>query len=160
MNPLILSIILTVVPLIELRGGLPLALINAGKYDVPEILVFIAVVLLNILLIFFIFFFLDNLHKFFLNYKSYKKFYEFYLKRMQNRISSFKKKNEKLGILALILFVAVPLPLTGAYSGVFLSWILKMNRKKSIAAISLGVFIAGVLVYFGTKGVISFLGFL
>ena len=158
MNPLILSIILTLVPLIELRGGLPLAIINAQKYGVPESLVFISIVLLNILLIFFVFFFLDNIHKVLLKYNFYSKFYNFYLKKMQKRINIFEKKHNELGIYALLVFVAIPLPLTGAYSGVFLSWLLKLPRKKSIAAISAGVFIAGVLVYLGTKGLISFLG--
>jgi uncharacterized membrane protein len=54
--------------------------------------------------------------------------------------------------LALTLFVAVPLPVTGAWSGCLVAWTLGLDRKKSILAISLGVVIAGLIVFFGTIG--------
>ena len=157
MNSLILLVLLTLVPLIELRGALPLALISAESQNIPSLLIFFIIVSLNILLIFFVFFFLDNLHKSLLSYKLYKKFYGFYLKKAQKRIEKFERAHNEIGIYALFLFVAIPLPLTGAYSGAFISWIMNLDRKKSIAAISAGVFTAGVLIYLGVQGVISFL---
>jgi len=57
----------------------------------------------------------------------------------------------------LFIFVAIPLPLTGAYTGTFISWVLGLDRKKSILAISLGVLTAGIIIYFSTLGIISFL---
>ena len=158
MNSLIFSILLTLVPLIELRGGLPLAIIFAQKNNLPEIPIFLVIVTLNILLIFIIFLFLDKVHGFLINYESYKKFYDFYLNRMQSRIKKFEKRHNKIGFYALFLFVAIPLPLTGAYAGSFVSWILKLDRKKSIIAISSGIFVAGIIIYLGTKGIIFFLG--
>lgn len=158
MNPLVLAIILTIVPVIELRGGLPVALINASKEGVSQGWVFLIIVSLNILMIFAAFFFLDYLHKFFLNLKTYKKFYEFTLRKMQKKIDHFEKSHDSIGLWALFLFVAVPLPLTGAYSGVLLSWLFNLPRKKSIIAIACGVLVAGIIVYIGTIGVTSFLG--
>ncbi|HIH52480.1 MAG TPA: small multi-drug export protein [Nanoarchaeota archaeon] len=157
MNSLIIAVILTLLPLVELRGGLPLALINASKYGVSQLTIFLIIVLLNIFLIFLIFFFLDNIHKIFMRFNFYKNFYSFYLKKMQKKIIIFEKSHNSIGFFALFLFVAIPLPLTGAYTGTFLSWILGLERKRSIIAIALGVLTAGVIIYLGTLGVISFL---
>jgi len=157
MNQLILAIVLTLMPLVELRVGLPVALIEASKTGVPTFPVFLLILFLNILIIFFVFFFLDYLHGFLIKYSFYKKFYSAYLKIMQKKIERFEKSHKAIGFLALFLFVATPLPLTGAYTGSFLSWIFGLERKKSILAIALGVLFAGLVIYFGTLGVISFL---
>jgi len=157
MNSLVLAVILTLLPLIELRGGLPLALVESSKYDISQLTIFMVIVLLNILLILVIFFFLDHIHKILMRFNSYKKFYLFYLKKMQKRIERFEKSHNSIGLLALFLFVAIPLPLTGAYTGTFLSWVLGLDRKKSFVAIALGVLTAGIIIYFGTLKIISFL---
>ena len=157
MNQLILAVILTVMPLVELRGGLPVALIEASRAGIPTFPIFLLILFLNILVIFFVFFFLDHLHKFLINYSFYKKFYSSYLKIMQKKMERFEKSHNAIGFLALFLLVAIPLPLTGAYTGSFLSWIFGLDRKKSILAISLGVLFAGLVIYFGTLGIISFL---
>lgn len=158
MNSLILGIILTILPISELRGGLPVALINASKNNISSLTIFVIIVLVNVLMIFVAFLFLEYLHSVLMKYNFYKKFYSFYLKKMQKRIEKFEKSHDSIGLLALFLFVAVPLPLTGAYTGTFLSWILGLPRKKSIIAISLGVLVAGIIIYFGTLGITSFLG--
>ena len=59
--------------------------------------------------------------------------------------------------MALVLFVAVPLPGTGAWTGCLLSWLLDLDRKKSILAISIGVLIAGLFILFGTLGFLNLL---
>lgn len=76
---------------------------------------------------------------------------------MQKRIEKFEKSHNSIGFFALFLFVAIPLPLTGAYTGTFLSWVLGLDRRKSIISITLGVLVAGLIIYFGTLGIISFL---
>ena len=60
-----------------------------------------------------------------------------------------------MGFLALVLFVAVPLPGTGAWTGCLASWLLGLERKKSILAIACGVLIAGIYVLLGTMGIIG-----
>ena len=109
---LIYAIILTIMPVTELRVGLPLAITYAIENNIPISLIFILILLINLLVIFFIFHFLDN-------------------------------------------FVAVPLPGTGAWTGCLLSWLLGLDRKKSILSICIGVIIASILVLFGTLGFIS-----
>ena len=152
---LIYALILTIMPVTELRVGLPIAIIYAIEHNIPIILIFSLIVLLNVLVIFFIFYFLDNLHNIFMRLKFYRKFFRVYLKRFQKKIDRFEKRYTTLGFLALVLFVAVPLPGTGAWTGCLVSWLLGLDRKKSILAISLGVLIAGILVLLGTLGFIN-----
>jgi len=152
---LIYAILLTILPISELRGGLPLAIIYANQHNIPVALIFPLIIMFNILVIFFVFYFLDNLHHIFLKFKFYKRFFEFYVKKFQKRIDKFEKKYSAFGFLALTLFVAIPLPVTGAWSGCLLSWILGLDRKKSILAISIGIIISGSLVLLGTLGFLS-----
>ncbi len=58
----------------------------------------------------------------------------------------------KYGYLALAIFVGIPLPITGAWTGTLIAWLLDLNRKKSFIAIASGVIIAGVLVTLATLG--------
>jgi uncharacterized membrane protein len=152
----LLGIILTVVPLIELRGGLPLVIL-AIKDSSPLWLgvAFLLVTLINILLIFLIFLFLEKLHHKLLKWKFYSRIFEKYLLRVQKKSHKLMQKEGIWVFFSLFLFVAVPLPLTGAYTGTVLAWFLDLDKKKSIAAIALGVLVAGIIVFLATTGVIS-----
>ena len=152
---IIYAIILAMLPISELRGGLPLAIIYANQHKIPIFLVFSLIVMINILIIFFVFYFLDNIHHLFLKIKIYRKFFDKYLEKFQRKVDKFEEKYSSIGFLALSLFVAIPLPATGAWSGCLISWLLDLDRKKSIFAISLGVIIAGILVLLGTLGFLN-----
>lgn len=152
---IIYAIILTLMPITELRIGLPMAIIYAVENNISIGLIFALIVFLNVLVIFFIFFFLDHLHKIFMNCKWYKKLFEKYFERFQKKVDKFEKKYDTLGFIALVLFVAVPLPGTGAWTGCLASWLLGLDRKKSILAIALGVFIAGSFILMGTLGIMN-----
>ena len=153
---LLYAILLTLLPGTELRFGLPLAMLYAKDNGISLILIFLLIVLINILLIFIIFFFLDYLHKGLMNFNFYERFFKASLKRFQKRIDKFEKRHAALGFIALTLFIAIPLPGTGAWSGSLISWLLGLDRKKSILAIALGVLIAGLLIFLGTLGFLSF----
>jgi uncharacterized membrane protein len=66
-----------------------------------------------------------------------------------------KSKVDKYGFWGLTLFVAIPLPFTGAYTGTILSWLLGMDWRRSFLAVAIGVVIAGIIVLLGTLGVIE-----
>ena len=149
---LIYAILLTLAPITELRIGLPLAIDYAKESGIPIILVFFLIIIINILLIFIVFFLLDTVHKFLMNFDNYRKGFDFYLEKMQKKIDKFERKYQKIGFLALMLLVAIPLPGTGAWTGCIISWVLGLERKKSIMAISAGVMIAGVLILLGMLG--------
>ena len=57
---------------------------------------------------------------------------------------------KKYGFWGLMLFVMIPLPFTGAYSGVIAAIIFKIDRRKAFVAISIGVFISCLLLAFGS----------
>ena len=154
---LLWAIILTIMPVTELRAGLPLALIYARDNGIPTWLIFSLIVLINILVILLVFYFLDNLHKLFLKIKIYRRFFEKYLERFQKKVDKFENKYSTVGFLALVAFVAVPLPGTGAWTGCLISWLLDLDRKKSMFAIAAGVILAGVFILLGTLAFFSFL---
>ena len=149
---LILALLLTIAPITELRVGLPLAMDYAFDTGVPVVFIFFLVVLVNILLIFFLFFFLDKVHHLLMNWNFYKRCFDYLFKKMRKRADKLEKKYNQVGFWALMLFVAIPLPGTGAWTGCIVSWILGLERKKSIIAISAGVLIAGLIIFAGTLG--------
>jgi uncharacterized membrane protein len=146
---LLWAVLLSILPVSELRGGI----IYAVLLGVNPFIAFFICTLANILVIFFIFFFLDFLHKKFLKIGIYKRFFNFYLRKTRKKVDKFEKNYSTYGFLALTIFVAIPLPATGAWTGVLIAWLLGLDRKKSILAIALGVLIAGILLLLAGLGI-------
>ena len=149
MNPWILTIIGTIMPVLELRWGIPYAILNG----INPLKAFLVCVFLNILIIPIIFFFLDYINKYLMRIKSWNRFFIYYLNK---KIDKVKRKYEILSFFVLFLFVAIPFPGTGAYTGVLLAWFFKLDRKKSIITIALGVLSAGIITTMLTIFGISF----
>jgi uncharacterized membrane protein len=152
MNKILLAILLSISPIAELRGGIPYILAVSAKTISNFIILPLICILANILIILPIFLFLDFLHARFLNFKFYRKTSNFFIKRIQKKANNLEPQINRYGYIALALFVAVPLPMTGAWTGALMAWLLGLNRKKSFAAISCGVLIAGVMVTLITLG--------
>jgi len=150
------AFILTLMPISELRVGLPLAISYGLENNIPIWIIFLNIIFLNILLIFIIFYFLDKIHCYFMNLKFYEKLFNKNVLRLRGRLNKIKN-HSKGEFIAIALFVAIPLPGTGAWTGCLLAWLLGLNRKKSVLAISLGVLIAGVLILLGTLGFVNFI---
>jgi uncharacterized membrane protein len=138
-----LTLLATVLPISELRGGIPLG-ISLGLN--PWFTFFIAVVV-NALIFFPIFFIL---RLFYDKVLSRIPLFDRYLDSLRKR---GKPRVDKYGFWGLFLFVAVPLPLTGAYTGTILAWLLGMDWKKAFPAVGLGVIVAGIIVLLITLGV-------
>ncbi|UCD20748.1 MAG: small multi-drug export protein [archaeon] len=146
MNALILSMILSFVPISELRLAIPLAIAS----NVNPFIAFIACLAINLLVAPFVFFALDKIYT-----KVFKKSLREHGIIQKLSKKKITKKVEKYGFMALVLFVAVPLPVTGAWTGSLVAWILGLNEKKSILAISIGITIAAVIVTLASIGVFS-----
>ena len=114
---LLYAILLTLMPVTELRAGLPLAVSYALENNIPVFLIFILILALNILLIFFVFYFLDEIHLHLMKLKYYKNVFNRFLKRFQKKADKFEEKHEKTWFWALVFFVGFPFPGTGAWSG-------------------------------------------
>jgi len=139
-------LLVTVSPISELRGGIPLGILQYGLD--PSFTFFIAVIA-NALIFFPIFFAL----RFFYDKLLHRiPLFDKYLDNLRKR---GKPIVEKHGFWGLTLFVAIPLPITGAYTGTILAWLVGMNWKKAFPAVGLGVIVAGVVVLLITLGVIS-----
>lgn len=130
---------LSLLPVSELRGAIPYAYFSG----IPLFSSFVISVLSNMLVPLIGFVFFATLHKVFLSIPIYRRFFENTLERTRKKIQG---KVEKYGIWGLMLFVAIPLPITGAWTGTLGAWILGLDKKKSTLAIMAGVLISGVIV--------------
>ena len=104
----------------------------------------------NIIALFLVFFILRHTH-----------FREFIFNLFRKTAEKHIHKNKSFELyeeLALFAFVAIPLPITGGYTGALISEILGWNWKKSFAAISAGVIVAGIIVLLGAEGAIRLFG--
>lgn len=99
-----------------------------------------------------VFAFLSTLHRIFDKWQVYHKLFSHLVERSRKRI---ERNIEKYGYFGVTLFVAVPLPVTGAYTGAIGAWILGLEAKRTYLAVAAGVSIAGIIVtvvsYFGVK---------
>jgi uncharacterized membrane protein len=130
---------LSFLPISELRGAIPFA-IAAG---VPWYLAFAIAVCVNALIAPACWIFLSTLHKLFLNMGWYKNFFERIIERARSKLH---KGVERWGWLGVAVFVAIPLPLTGAWTGTLGAWVLGLSKRKTMLAVLLGVITSGVIV--------------
>jgi len=143
------TILLTIAPISELRGGIPWGV----AHGLDPWLVVPLCIACNILLFFPIVWVLDLFHD---RLFSRWKLFNFYLRRVR-RLS--ERLVERYGYWGLAIFIGIPLPWTGVYSGTLLAWALDVPRRKALLAVSVGVVIAAVLVSLATYGVIAGAGF-
>ena len=135
----LMTILLGIVPVSELRGAIPYAYFNG----VPLWLSAVIGVLANALVPFMGFIFLGTLHKILDRWGAYHRLFEKTVAKARTKVG---EKVQKYGLWGLMVFVAVPLPITGAWTGTIGAWVLGLDRKKSILSILLGVLISGTIV--------------
>ena len=139
LRTILVTLALCLLPISELRGGLPFALSS----DISLPVAYLICVGANALVAPLVYLFLSSLHKLLERWRPYRRFFEHIVERSRRKVHA---KVEKYGYAGLVLFVAIPLPITGAYTGTLGAWILGMDRRKTILAVSGGVFIAGIIV--------------
>ena len=141
-----LTLLATISPISELRGGIPLGIL---QYGLDPLFTFFIAVIANALIFFPIFFALRLFYDKFL-YRI--PLFDKYLDNLRKR---GKPKVEKYGFWGLLFFVAVPLPITGVYTATILAWLLEMNWRRAFPPIEIGVVIAGVIVLLGSLSVVE-----
>ena len=126
-------------PISELRGAIPLAI---AVLDIPWPLAFLVAYAGNLFPVPFILLLLDPVSRLLSRIKIFE--------RILNWIFSISRRRggiiERYGAIGLVLFVAIPLPITGAWTGSIVAFLLGMKFRYAFPAIMLGVFIAGVIV--------------
>lgn len=142
----VLVLLISMVPLIELRGAVPIGIgLDLG---LAEWAVLLTAIIGNMLPVPFIYKFARR----FLNWgakkdlKTLKKFCNFCLKKGEKAGKKLEQKAGKGVYLALLLFVGVPIPGTGAWTGTLAASMLNLDYKKSVLAILGGVLMAGIIM--------------
>ncbi len=139
--------LISMVPLIELRGAIPYAVgfIDAGV-NLNLFWCYVIAIVGNMLPVPFIFFFARKVLEWGKDKKVIGKFFTFCLEKGHKGGEKLKSKAGRGLFWALLLFVGIPLPGTGAWTGTLAASILDMDFKKSSVAVMLGVILAGIIM--------------
>lgn len=152
---ILFGLLLTILPIFELRGGLPVIVEYTVRNGLSVWPYFLLVLILNVFVIFLIFMFFDFLHELFMRIGIYRRVIGKILRRVQKHVDKIEKRMDNWGYLALMSFVAIPLPGTGAWAGTLVAWVLGLERLKSFIAIAIGIVIAGFLVLLASLGIFN-----
>ncbi len=143
----IVIFILSMIPILELRGGL----IAASLFDLPMWQSFLVCFLGNIIPIPFILWLINPIFRKMRDWKHMGKVVIW----CENKANSKKDQIENLKYLGLFLFVGIPLPGTGAWTGCLIAALLNMDKRKSCLAAFLGVVLAGVIMLVFSYGILG-----
>ncbi len=153
--------LVSMVPVIELRGAIPIGLSNLFGDPLPLIPLYVLCILGNMVPVPFIYFFLRKIlvwgssRKWTKGFSWLGKAFKFVLNKGERLGKKLTDKTGKSAYVALMLFVGIPLPGTGAWTGTLAASILDLDFKKSVIAVVLGVLLAGVIMVLGSFGVFS-----
>lgn len=166
LEKLLILVLLTFVPLFELRWSIPIGLFSKTISGIPIIgsmqgfglslwLVFIVCVGANIFLGFLAYFFFDKVIFIFLKVPQLKKFYDRIVIKSQKKVAPLV---EKYGLIGMSIFIAIPLPGSGTWTGALVGNLLNFGYKKFFVANLIGIIIAGVIVTIVFAGAFSIFG--
>lgn len=137
--PWLCIFIISMIPIVELRGAIPVAMLAMGM---PWYSAFLIAVAGNIIPIPFIIWFIRPIFNWMKKFKIFKGIVAWQERKIEKGADKVMK-NVRLGLFA---FVAVPLPGTGAWTGSMIASFLNLNNKKAFLPVACGVITAGVLI--------------
>ena len=147
--------LISMVPILELRGAMPIAV----GMDIPYIPALITCVLGNMLPVPFIYFFARKILNWGANKKHIGKICALFLEKGDKAGKKLADTAGRGGLfLALMLFVGIPLPGTGAWTGALGASFLNMGFKSTVASVCLGVILAGIIMAAASTGVFHIIG--
>ena len=156
MKKYLIVLLISMVPLIELRGAIPYAV----GFDLPLIPSYIVAVIGNMIPVPFIFLFARHILEWGRDKRWIGPFFSWCLEKGEK---GGRKLEEKAGgglYVALLLFVGIPLPGTGAWTGTLAASLLDMDFKKSVLYVMAGVILAGVIMLLASLGVFGAISFM
>ena len=154
MKSYLIVFLISMVPLIELRGAIPYA-IGFGLPIVPS---YIIAIIGNMLPVPIIYLFARKVLVWGKDKPLIGKFFTFCLEIGEKGGKKLKAKAGRGLFAALLLFVGIPLPGTGAWTGTLAASLLDMDFKSSVLAVMLGVILAGIIMGAASAGVFGALG--
>ena len=143
----IITFVISLLPILELRGGL----LAAGILNLSPWIAYAIAIIGNLLPIPFILMFLTPIF----NWMKKTKLFKGLVEKLEKKAMKNKDKFEKGEFIALILFVGIPLPGTGAWTGALIASVMNMNKKKAMLAITIGVFMASIIMMIISYGVLN-----
>ena len=144
------TILLSMLPVSELRGAIPYAIAQG----IPWQQAYIVSVLANFAVVVPVVFLLGPASEWLRHIRFFDRFFTWLFARTRRK----GKLIERFETLGLILFVAIPLPITGAWTGAAAAFVFGVRKLPALMAIFIGICIAGVIVTLATTGVIGFIG--
>lgn len=141
-------LIIAMLPLIELRGAIPVGVALGVPMSEAIFISYLGSTIPAIFIVYLIGYVFKILRKI--------NFMDRLITKINHKTMSKKEQIEKYGYWGLMLFVGIPLPGTGAWSGALLSHLLNLGKKRSILAIALGNAIAAIIMAF-LSGAIKFI---
>ena len=145
----IIVFIISMCPILELRGGI----IAARLLGMEPLLGYIICMIGNVIPIPLILWLINKILDF-MRKSKHKKINGIAI-WLDKKVDKHKGQIEKYGYLGLVLFVGIPLPGTGAWTGCLIASVLEMDKKKSLLAAIVGVFIASVIMMLLSFGLLS-----
>ena len=152
----LLVFLISMIPLIELRGALPIAL----GMGLPAIPAYITCIIGNMLPVPIIYFFARKVLIWGADKKVIGKFFTFFLEKGEKAGKKLVSATGRGGLfIALMLFVGIPLPGTGAWTGALGASFLNMGFKSTVLSVSLGVIMAGIIMGAGSHTALHIFSF-
>jgi len=139
--PELATFIISMLPISELRGAIPIAI---GIYHLNPVEAYFLAIIGNIIPVVFILKYINPISKYLMSKSKF--FNKFFTHLFEHTRKKHNGKFEKWGALALITFVAIPLPVTGGWSGSIAAFVFGIPFWRALFLISLGIMIAGVIV--------------
>ena len=146
--------LISMVPLIELRGAIPYAV----GFDLPLLPSYIICILGNMLPVPIMFLFARKVLEWGADKPVIGKFFTFCLEKGHKGGEKLQQKAGRGLFVALLLFVCIPVPGTGAWTGTLAASLLDMDFKSSVIAVLLGVVLAGVIMGLVSAGLFGAIG--
>ena len=138
----LLIIFSSMLPINELRGTIPVAL----SMNQPVLKTFVLAVIGNLIPVMPLLIFLEPVCRRLRKWKVWRSFFEYIFNRTEKRAELVRR----YGAIGLVLFVAIPLPITGAWTGCVAASLFEIRTRNAFVAIAIGVFLSGCIVTFLT----------
>lgn len=156
MKSYLIVFLISMLPIIELRGALPYGVL----FGLPTVPTYIVCIIGNMIPVPFIYLFARRVLEWGKDKRLIGGICTFFLEKGEKGGRKLQASAGRGLFLALLLFVGIPIPGTGAWTGTLAASILKMDFKSSIIAVMLGVLLAGVLVALASNGLLGALSVL
>lgn len=146
-SPYLLTFLISMLPVAELRGGLPLGI----SLGIPPLSAYAVSIAGNVIPVLPLLIGLRYLSKIAEKYRWWGRIFN----KMEKKFQGKKEIICRYGFVGIVILVAIPLPVTGAWTGSLVSFLLSIPVKYSFPAIFIGVCLAGIVVLFTTLGILG-----